>query len=1235
MKKVTFILAICLGLCTTLTAQNVWDSTFELGRAYLSVSSDGNVFKAYANSEHSGITYSPNGDFHDWYKLLESETTELYGLTVSRQGRVFVLPSDQNHVLYTDDLGEIWHQSIDFLEHHIEKAPMYAVSNDTLLVYDEGMLHWTFDAGTTWNATTLPFIEERTLFGDMIVDEYFNVFISTYNWLTTGVDGMGIFNASLQHLDQWNTWALVPGGVKDLELDRLQNVYATTNGAFEHPNYRLYLVPTDRIGIANDGTVFTTLRVDYKHVVLAYSTDYGEHFTQFGEMMSASVTTQETNASFIKGLDEHLYCAGTDHDSQGYTNLYRSNHIADNIISGLPDYTWDELVTSWNPNTYEIDVMGNVEIWSEDGLAWLISTVNGLNGQEPDDFAGRKVTLHNDLNMSGAIWTTIGQGTNYGNPNPDRLKFCGTFDGDNHVISNLYLYSSNMEDFSSFFGDLCGARIENVRIKNTYATGRSDRDGLFFANADAQTVINNCRFEVDEVFKSDMNMDYSIFGYKNDGTITNCMSRCKKVDYEGHESINMDMFVRFNNGTIQNCASVADSLKFLYSYGGIAGTNNGLIENCYSYIETFFGDYEIWWPPTPRQGVCFTNHGTIRNCYYNHLEGLVDNAAYVNDGTIEQTSSFVWRDRWMLDDDSGSLIDALNTWVNAQSGIYYKNWCNNAYFLGYQLPEFGNYSNAFGIYNAPSDYYGYKYSYEHNTCRIHFSWTPPKGGHWFNYDENPYEGLRSYVFWGIRIPAEEIQSGDVLTHVSFYKVKSTFRTEICVFAKGGDDTPPGNPAEWPLVTDDYVEAGPEEWVTLKLKNPLTCEEGKSVWLVFMTPGWNNSASYCQSAGNHDARWATRNGYDWVDCMADGGVGGDWMIRGYFSNDSSYGSDFDHYNIYRGRSLTAMEKLIEVDKDSTTCDDVLYAPFGGYFYRLTAAYADGGESVPALTYPYGFNYLSASFENIAPLGSEWYYEIENGDGSITYQHLEYASDTTIVDKPVKILIKINTLYDKGICSEEVSREYIYEDDGKVFWWNKTLGEFTVLYDLNARPGDSWEIKVGTNSLVMHVDGVEDIVYEGITYQMLHVSDKNDLFSGDIVNGIGHLTSFFPERLMEHKIDHSVDGIRCYWRQGDLMFTSGDRDCDEIYNEYHFGVDEIDSENGFTVYPNPTSGILIVETRCTSSLQRQTEYRITNLTGQTLMKGQICSETQQINISILPEGIYFLTIASKTQKIIIIK
>lgn len=86
-------------------------------------------------------------------------------------------------------------------------------------------------------------------------------------------------------------------------------------------------------------------------------------------------------------------------------------------MTGLLDHTWDELVTSCNEEVYVVDEGGNVQIWAAEGLAWLISTVNGLNGQEPDDFAGRKVTIKNDLDMSGAIWTTLGQGTNYGTPN--------------------------------------------------------------------------------------------------------------------------------------------------------------------------------------------------------------------------------------------------------------------------------------------------------------------------------------------------------------------------------------------------------------------------------------------------------------------------------------------------------------------------------------------------------------------------------------------------------------------------------------------------------------------------------------------------------------------------------------------------------------------------------------------------------------------------------------------------
>ena len=270
-----------------------------------------------------------------------------------------------------------------------------------------------------------------------------------------------------------------------------------------------------------------------------------------------------------------------------------------------------------------------------------------------------------------------------------------------------------------------------------------------------------------------------------------------------------------------------------------------------------------------------------------------------------------------------------------------------------------------------------------------------------------------------------------------------------------------------------------------------------------------------------------------------------------------------------------------------------------------------------------------------MGSEWYYEIENENGSITYQYMYQAGDTIVQDEPTHILVRINTLYDKGL-RDEVTHEYVYKRDNKVYWWNKTLEEFTVLYDFGAQEGDEWEIKVGTERLIMHVDAVETIEYEGSFYRMLRVSDAGNIFSGDIVCGIGHLTSFFPERLMNNGDGLRVEGLRCYWIGDELVFKPGDEDCDAVYSEVH-GVEEDGPSTGsgtLVVYPNPTDGVLNVSVRlpqCDSSTDQT--YRITNLMGQTVLSGSITAETQQINVSNLPKGMYFITFAGETRKFVV--
>jgi len=261
-------------------------------------------------------------------------------------------------------------------------------------------------------------------------------------------------------------------------------------------------------------------------------------------------------------------------------------------------------------------------------------------------------------------------------------------------------------------------------------------------------------------------------------------------------------------------------------------------------------------------------------------------------------------------------------------------------------------------------------------------------------------------------------------------------------------------------------------------------------------------------------------------------------------------------------------------------------------------------------------------------SEWYYEIKCDDGSVYYQYLRCAGDTTVNGEKAKVVVRTNQIYDKEAV--EVTREYLYEEDDVVYWWNKELEEFTVLYDFGAEVGDEWETKVGGNSITVHVDAEKP--YQdpntGRTYRMLVVSDAEDVFSGEIICGIGHTTSLFPERLMNRKGGFVVDGLRCYWNDQLLVLHVSDDDCDAIYSEVH-GVEENGTAT-IVVYPNPTDGALFV---IPNTIKQPSTYRITNVMGQTLLTGTRSADNESIDVSSLPAGMYFLTLGEQSLKFVV--
>jgi len=154
--------------------------------------------------------------------------------------------------------------------------------------------------------------------------------------------------------------------------------------------------------------------------------------------------------------------------------------VPNNIVAK----NWTDVVIS-QPEGYVVDAEGNVTISSAEGLAWLVSVVNGLNGQSPCDFAGKTVSLDTDLDMTGNNWDVpIGSIEN---------PFKGIFDGKTFEISNLVIYIYEFNPYSSskgLFGYVIDGVIQNLGLYHVSAEARNDCAAL--ALSVVNSVVKNC-----------------------------------------------------------------------------------------------------------------------------------------------------------------------------------------------------------------------------------------------------------------------------------------------------------------------------------------------------------------------------------------------------------------------------------------------------------------------------------------------------------------------------------------------------------------------------------------------------------------------------------------------------------------------------------------------------------------------------------------------------------------------
>ncbi len=236
-----------------------------------------------------------------------------------------------------------------------------------------------------------------------------------------------------------------------------------------------------------------------------------------------------------------------------------------------------------------------------------------------------KLTANIDMSdkygLRKTSWTPIGSTS---------FSFKGTFDGDGHTISDLYISTTDFNQ--GLFGNSSGT-IKNLTVSGS-VTGGTNTGGIAGKNNGVITdCINNCSVTGNSDYVGGIvgYNYYSIINCYNTGTVSN--SKGTYDDYVGG-------IAGFNNstGSIENCHNKGTITGVGDYTGGIAGNNDGSarIENCYntgkvsgascvggiagsnqsSNFRNCYNTGEVSGTGDSVGGIVGSNSSSVKNCYY-------------------------------------------------------------------------------------------------------------------------------------------------------------------------------------------------------------------------------------------------------------------------------------------------------------------------------------------------------------------------------------------------------------------------------------------------------------------------------------------------------------------------------------------------------------------------------------------------------------------------------------------
>lgn len=238
-------------------------------------------------------------------------------------------------------------------------------------------------------------------------------------------------------------------------------------------------------------------------------------------------------------------------------------------------------IFSQTPPTTSWSAFAETQWYNSQAVTFDISTAEQLAGLSTlvaggNKFIGKKINLTANIDLSAHLWTPIGVSNN--------LPFSGEFNGNNHVISNLFVNMPTIS-FTGLFGRCITAKLKNVRIENAWIRGE-DSSGALLGNMWKNGTIENCHVTGVDILSTGYNVGGLVGDILEGVTLTRCSA---EGNITGYSQIGGLVGSPFDGNTISESYSKG-TVTADYIAGGFVGTSlpgfpqtmPNSINNCYS-----------------------------------------------------------------------------------------------------------------------------------------------------------------------------------------------------------------------------------------------------------------------------------------------------------------------------------------------------------------------------------------------------------------------------------------------------------------------------------------------------------------------------------------------------------------------------------------------------------------------------------------------------------------------------